>query len=94
MNDDRRDPDLLRLFEEAPTPAEGTFVAATIARLERARRARLGWRLMGTAIILVLAAVIAPYIAQITLTTLASPIGYACVCAALIAWRIARRQLT
>ena len=94
MTDDRLDPELLRLFEEAPTPPEGTFVAATIARLESARRARLVRRLIGTVIVMVLAAAIAPYVAQITLTTLASPIGYGCVCAALIAWRIARRRFS
>ena len=104
MNDAGLDPDLLRLFAEAPTPPEGTFVAATIAKLESARRARLIPRLAGTIVILVVAAIVAPYVAQQTLiamdwltdrlpetgAALASPIG--CVCAAVIAWRIARRQ--
>jgi hypothetical protein len=107
MNDAGLDPELLRLFDAAvPAPHEGAFVATTIARLERARRARLIRRFAGTAIVLIAAAIVAPYVAQLTLTAtdwlldhlpqtgvaLASPIG--CVCAALIAWRIARRQFS
>ena len=108
MNDAGLDPELLRLFDEAPTPAphEEAFVTTTIAGLERARRVRLVRRITGTAVILIAAAIIAPYVAQLTLTVmgwlldhlpqtgvaLISPIG--CVCAALIAWRIARRQFT
>lgn len=93
MNDDGLDSELLRLFDAASPPLEDTtFVAATVRRLEKARRARLIRRLIGTLIIMVAAAVIAPYVAQVTLTTLTSPIGTGCVCAALFAWRIARRQ--
>jgi hypothetical protein len=103
--DDGLDPHLLRLFDSVPPlENEGAFVAATVARLVRARRAQLIRRLSGTVIIMAVAAVVAPYVARLTLTAmdwfidhlpetgvaLASPIG--CVCAALIAWRIARRQ--
>ena len=104
--DEGLDPDLLRLFDAAPAPQEDTFVATTIARLERARRAAFVRKLIVTIVILSVAAAIAPYVAQVTLTAmdwvldhlpqtgvaLVSPIG--CVCAALIAWRIARRQFT
>ena len=104
MNDDERlDPDLLQLFDAAP-PVDAAFVKATLVRLARARRARWFARLLLTATIVVSGALLAPFVAQATLTAmdwlvehlpqtgmaLASPIG--CVCAALIAWRIARRR--
>jgi len=103
--DDGLDPHLLRLFDSVPPyENEGAFVATTIAGLERARRAQLIRRLIGIIIIMLVAAIIAPYVARLTLAAmdwftghlpqtgvaLASPIG--CVCAALLAWRIARRQ--
>jgi len=108
MNQDERlDPELLRLFAEAPAPADaGAFVAATVARLEKGRRDAFLKKLTATIVIMVLAALIAPAVARMTLTAmdwlldhlpqtgvaLASPIG--CVCAALLAWRIARRQFS
>jgi hypothetical protein len=106
MNDDRIDPGLLQLFDEAASVETNSeaFVPATMARLEKLRRARLYWRWAVTAIIVVSGALLAPYVAEATLTSmdwlvehlpetgaaLASPIG--CVCAALIAWRIARHR--
>lgn len=98
------DPELLELFDSAKTPAAaGTpFVASVLLRMQRTRRLRLVRQSAGLAIILVSSAFLAPYVAQQTLfvadwftnqlpatgMALASPIG--CVCAALLAWRIAR----
>lgn len=102
------DPELLQLFDatgaQSASPHEAAFVAALISKLERARRAQLIRRLIRTIIIMAAAALIAPYVAQLTLTAmdwltehlpqtgvaLASPVG--CIGAAFIAWRIARRQ--
>jgi hypothetical protein len=100
------DPTLLRLFDSAPTADINgeVFLSITLARLKRARRTRLFLRVALTAIIVAMGAILAPYAAMATLTitgwlvdylpetgmALASPIG--CVCAALIAWRIARRR--
>lgn len=100
------DPELLHLFDSA-TPVDTNdeaFVRVMLARIGAARRARWFLRLALTAIIVVVGAILAPYVAEATLTTvdwlvehlpeagmaLVSPIG--CVCAALIAWRIARRR--
>jgi hypothetical protein len=85
----------------APITADA-FVASVLLSMQRTRRLRLIRQIAGLAIILICGAFLAPYVAQQTLlvadwfTTqlpatgmaLASPIG--CVCAALIAWRIAR----
>jgi hypothetical protein len=97
------DPDLLQLFDEAlahgssgPPIAthDEAFVDALLARLHRARRARLLARSIITAAIIVLSAFLAPYVAQATLTVMGSaalyPVG--CGCAALIAWRSAGRR--
>jgi peptidoglycan/LPS O-acetylase OafA/YrhL len=91
------DPDLVRLFDEAPAVDrhDEAFVGAMLVKLHRARRRRLLARLLATSAIVVLGALLAPYVAQATLTvagwvTLYYPVGY--TCAALIAWRIARRQ--
>jgi len=106
--DDGLDPELLCLFDEAEAPPEeGIFVTATIARLEKARRTAFLGKLAATLVVMVLGAAIAPYVARTTLTAmgwlldqlsqagvgvaLVFPIG--CVCAALLAWRIARRRL-
>ena len=97
---DGLDPSLIELFDAAA--AVGTndeaFVRATLLELAKARRTRLAVRLIVTALIVAGAAVLAPYVARVTLTaldsamdSLTSPIG--CGCAALIAWRIARRRL-
>ena len=98
------DPELTRMFDRAQPPlAEEAFVSATLLELRKARRAWLARRSAILAIALVLGACIAPYVAQATLLAagwlserlpaaelaLISPLG--CVCAALIAWRVARR---
>jgi hypothetical protein len=78
------------------------FVASVLSSMQRTRRLRLIRQVAGLAIILISSAFLAPYVAQQTLivadwftnqlpatgTALLSPIG--CVCAALLAWRIAR----
>lgn len=97
------DPNLARLFDEAEAPPRpDAFVAATLARLESARRARLRHQCAAIAIVMIGGAFLAPYAANATLaaaswlseqlpgTVLA--LG-SCACAALIAWRTARRQL-
>jgi hypothetical protein len=82
-------------------PASHAFVASVLSSMQRTRRLRLIRQVAGLAIILVCSAFLAPYVAQQTLlaadwftnqlpatgTALLSPIG---VCAALLAWRIAR----
>lgn len=98
------DPELTRMFDRAPAPLAGdAFVHATLLQLRKARRAALARRSALVAIVMVLTAAIAPYVAQATLLAagwlsdrlpaaelaLVSPVGYAC--AALLAWRIARR---
>jgi hypothetical protein len=98
------DPELTRMFDAARAPlAEEAFVRATLLELRKARRAWLARRSAILAIALVLSAWVAPYVAQATLLAagwlserlpgaglaLVSPLG--CVCAALIAWRVARR---
>jgi len=104
--DEGLDRNLLRLFDSASPAArdDEAFVSITLARLKRVQRTRLVLRLALTVIIVATGAILAPYVARATLTimdwwleylpetgmALASPIG--CVCAALIAWRIARRR--
>jgi hypothetical protein len=98
------DPELLQLFDVAPAhgpgpsidPHDEAFVAAIMVKLRAARRRRLLARLIVTTLIIVSGALLAPYAAQVTLeiaswVTLYYPV--ACGCAALIAWRIARRPL-
>lgn len=82
--------------------AGDAFIAAVLLSMQRTRRLRLIRQVAGLAIILISSAFLAPYVAQQTLlvadwftnqlpatgTALVSPIG--CVCAALLAWRIAR----
>ena len=85
------------------TPVAGdAFVATVLWSMQRPRRLRLIRQMAGLAVILISSAFLAPYVAQQTLlladwftnqlpatgTALVSPIG--CVCAALLAWRIAR----
>ena len=91
------DPELLELFDQAPSvgTADEAFVGAMLVKLHRARRRRLLARVFLTTMIIVLGALVAPYVAQATLTiadwvTLYYPAG--CACAVLIAWRIARRR--
>ena len=92
------DPELLQLFDLAPAGGSSAeaFIAAVMVRLRGARRRRLLARSSVTMLIIVSGALLAPYVAQVTLeiasrVTLYYPV--ACVCAALIAWRIARRPL-
>jgi hypothetical protein len=109
MSDEGLDPGLVRLFDAAgavETHNEAAFVSELLVELEKARRARLLVRLVVTTIIVITGAILAPYVARTTLTVmewlvaslpqtgmaLASPVG--CVCAALIAWRIAHRRFS
>ena len=85
----------------APMTADA-FVAAVLLSMQRSRRLRLVRQIAGLAIVLISSAFLAPYVAQQTLfvaawftnqlpatgMALVSPIGS--VCAALLAWRIAR----
>lgn len=91
------DPELLQLFEQAPTAGtnDEAFVRAILVQVHRARRGRLLAQGLATAMIIVSGALLAPYVAQATLTIADSMTLYypvACVCAVLIAWRIARRR--
>lgn len=92
------DPELLQLFDDAPPVGtdDEAFVGVMLIKLRHARRRRLLTRLITTVAIIVAGALLAPYVAQATLivagwVTIYSPL--ACLCAALIAWRIARRKL-
>jgi hypothetical protein len=81
---------------------DDAFVASVLSSMQRTRRLRLIRQIAGLAIILISTAFLAPYVARQTLVVadwftnqlpatgmaLASPIGS--VCAALLAWRIAR----
>lgn len=102
-DDEGLDPELIQLFDATKAPAAGApFVASVLLSMQRTRRLRLIRQIAGLAIILICSAFLAPYVAQQTLlaadwftnqlpatgTALLSPIG--CVCAALLAWRIAR----
>jgi hypothetical protein len=85
----------------APITADA-FVASVLLSMQRTRRLRLIRQVAGLAIVLISSAFLAPYVAQQTLlaadwftnqlpatgTALLSPIGS--VCAALLAWRLAR----
>ncbi len=91
------DPELLQLFDQTSSAGadDEAFIRAMLVRLHRARRRRLLARVLLTTSIIAAGAILAPYVAQATLTvadwvTLYYPVGY--VCAALLAWRIARRQ--
>jgi len=91
------DPELLLLFDQAAPVStnDETFLAAMMGKVRRARRMRLLARSILTTSFIVLGALLAPYVAQATLSivgwaTLYYPVG--CVCAALIAWRTARRR--
>ena len=98
------DPNLARLFDEAHTPLQPEpFVSATLMKLESLRRARFIRRCATVALVMIVGAFLAPYVADATLvlaswfaerlpdTVLA--LG-SCACAALIAWRTTRRQLS
>ncbi|MDB6008511.1 MAG: hypothetical protein JWL65_761 [Gammaproteobacteria bacterium] len=103
-DDEGLDPALIQLFDAANTQAAArdAFVASVLLSMQRTRRLRLIRQLGGLAIILISSAFLAPYVAQQTLLVadwftnqlpatgmaLVSPIGS--VCAALLAWRIAR----
>jgi hypothetical protein len=103
-DDEGLDPELIQLFDGAKTQAAGgdAFVASVLLNMQRTRRLRLIRQIGGLTIILISSAFLAPYVAQQTLLVadwftnqlpatgmaLASPIGS--VCAALLAWRIAR----
>ena len=103
-DDEGLDPGLIQLFDSAETPAGAAdaFVASVLLSMQRTRRLRLIRQIAGLAIILISSAFLAPYVAQQTLfvadwltdqlpatgMALVSPIGS--VCAALLAWRIAR----
>ena len=103
-DDEGLDPELIQLFDSAAPVAKtaDAFVASVLLGMQRTRRLRLIRQLGGLAIILISSAFLAPYVAQQTLlvadwftnqlpatgTALVSPIGW--VCAALLAWRIAR----
>ena len=103
-NDDGLDPELIQLFDSGKTPAGAAdaFVASVLLSMQRTRRLRLIRQIAGLAIILVCSAFLAPYVARQTLLAadwftnqlpatgmaLVSPIGS--VCAALLAWRVAR----
>ena len=103
-DDEGLDPELIQLFDTAntQTAAQDAFVASVLLSMQRTRRLRLIRQIAGLAIILVSSAFLAPYVAQQTLLVadwltdqlpatgmaLVSPIGS--VCAALLAWRIAR----
>lgn len=97
------DPNLAQLFDEADTPPQPeAFVNATLARLARARRARMIRRGATVGVLMLAGALVAPYVASATLYS-ASWLSErlpdtvlvlgACVCAALIAWRTASREL-
>jgi hypothetical protein len=94
------DPALSRLFDRAPAPPDGdSFVRATLLKLQAARRAQLLRRCAIVLVILLLGALVSPYVARMTLLiaswfseglpaaslALASPLAWAC--GALIAWR-------
>jgi hypothetical protein len=103
-DDEGFDPELTQLFDTAKTQAAApdAFVASVLLSMQRTRRLRLIRQIAGLAIILICSAFLAPYVAQQTLfvadwftnqlpatgMALVSPIGS--VCAALLAWRIAR----
>jgi hypothetical protein len=85
-------------------PSADAFVASLLSRMQRTRRLRLTRQIAGLAIILTGCAFLAPYVAQQTLfaaswltnqlpaTETALLLSQlACACAALLAWRIARR---
>ncbi len=98
------DPRLIQLFEAADTPRDPeAFVGAMLEKLRTARRKRFFQRCLTIVIFMSVGALLAPFVAQATLiaaswlaerlpdTVLALA---SCVCAALLAWRIARRQLS
>jgi hypothetical protein len=103
-DDEGLDPELIQLFDAAKAPAAvgAPFVASVLLSMQRTRRLRLIRQVAGLAIVLISSAFLAPYVAQQTLfvaawftnqlpatgMALVSPIGS--VCAALLAWRIAR----
>jgi hypothetical protein len=101
------DLDLARMFDEARHPlAADTFLSAMLARVQRARRAQLLWRVGTLLTVVLLSGLIAPYAAQGSLAVaawigerlpvlggaLVSPVGWAC--SLLVAWRIMRRALS
>ena len=101
--DERLDPDLTRLFDEADAPSHAdTFLRATLARLAEDRRRSFMTRCASVALMMAGGALLAPYVAQVTLTVTGWVAGQlpaaalalgSCACAVLLAWRVARRQL-
>ena len=103
-DDEGLDPELIQLFDAAKTQAAAgdAFLTTVLLSMQRTRRLRVMRQLAGLAIILTSSAFVAPYVARQTLLVadwftnqlpatgmaLVSPIGS--VCAALLAWRIAR----
>jgi hypothetical protein len=98
------DPDLTQIFDAARGPMTADpFVNSVLLRMEASRRTRLFHQTAVLSIALISAAFLAPYVAQgsllvagwlterlpVTGTALFTPIGS--LCAAFIAWRIARR---
>jgi hypothetical protein len=103
-DDGELDPELTRLFDDAAPPLDAeAFVSITLAKLETARRTRLVRSCATVAVAMIIGAFLAPYVASATMgaaswledhlpdTVLA--LG-SCACAALIAWRTARGQLS
>jgi hypothetical protein len=100
------DPELTRLFDEHAhtTPDRDAFVSDTLRKIERFQRAQMLRRSLTLALIMLLSALVAPYVAEATLlgadwvverwpaagVTLIVPV--VCLCAALVAWRMAHRQ--
>jgi hypothetical protein len=104
-DDDRLDPELTRLFDEAAAhePATGeTFVSSVLLKMQRARRSRLRRQVTGVTVVMLVSAFLAPYVAQQTLlvagwfterlpaTGTALVSPIGCLFAALFAWRIVR----
>jgi len=98
MNDDSHD--LQRLFDDASSlPPDEQFVQTTLGNIRRARRQQLIHKLLTAGLVTTAGAVVAPFVAEATLTTtsyLTTEAGaiLACACATLITWRIARRALS
>lgn len=87
----------------APAPASGdAFVAAVVLRMQQTRRLRLIRQITGLALILVLTALLAPYVAtqtfliadwftnQLPATGMALLSSIGCLCGALFAWSVSR----
>ena len=103
--DERFDPELAALFDEAHeiTLEADAFTRGVLEELQRARRRRLLRRILRTVLALTAGAFAAPFVGALTFTgvewlaqnvsatgfALVSPV--ACALAAFVTWRIARR---